>query len=386
MKKQQHFKIVIMLRLDIMPGRQELIGVFRYMKRKGLRWDIQLRSPSEIKPEQFTGENAPDGIINAESQLSTAAETIVRTAIPVVSLDVPPEILSKRQHNIVFLHTDNEAIGKTCMEHLMEKGKFATWGFVHDVHHRPWSYARQRAFKAAVANAGLPFTELKPEGESDLAPWIKALPKPAAIMVACDRRAVQVLETCRLCEIDIPSQVVVVSVDNDEMYCECSSPTISSLDPDFENEGYLAAAELDRMLRKKCSQPAKTIVTPVGKVVERESTTPIPTSALLVQKAMDFIKNNACKGIGVKDVVEELGVSRRLADLRFQQYCGTSILETITDQRMSKVRRLLSTTHLSMARIAASCGFNTPKHLAVAFRKKFGCSMRDYRNARTSNS
>ncbi len=220
------------------------------------------------------------------------------------------------------------------------------------------------------------------EEENDLTGWLKAIPKPAAIMVACDRRAMQVLEACQMNNIDIPGQVAIVSVDNDEMYCECVSPTVSSLDPDFENEGYLAAAELDRMLRKKANVPAKTIITPAGKIVERESTTPIPTSALLVQKALDFIKNNAHKGIGVKDVVEELGVSRRLADLRFQQYSGKSILETINDQRMTRVKRLLSTTPLTIGKIATICGFNSPKHLSVSFRKKFNCSMSDYRNRR----
>lgn len=380
MEKKPHYRVVILLRLDIMPGRQELIGIFRYMKRKGLRWDIQLRSPSDITSDQFSGTGAPDGVINAESQLSAAADTIVRTDIPIVSLDVPSDILAKRTHDIVFLHADNDAIGKTCMAHLAEKGKFASWGFVHDAHHRPWSYARKQAFKAAVRKAGFRFCEMSAGRENDLPGWLKTLPKPAAVMVACDRRAMQVLEACQMQGIDIPGQIAIVSVDNDEMYCECSSPTISSLDPDFENEGYLAAAELDRMLRKKTSSPAKTIITPAGKVVERESTTPIPTSALLVQRALDFINANAHKGIGVRDVVEELGVSRRLADLRFHQYCGKSILETINDQRMTRVKRLLSTSKLGMGKIASICGFNSPKHLSVAFRKKFNCSMSDYRN------
>ena len=76
MKKKPHYKIVIMLRLDIMPGRQELIGIFRYMKRKGLRWDIQLRSPSDITSSQFSGSGAPDGVINAESHYLALLECI----------------------------------------------------------------------------------------------------------------------------------------------------------------------------------------------------------------------------------------------------------------------------------------------------------------------
>jgi len=91
------------------------------------------------------------------------------------------------------------------MAHLAEKGRFASWGFVHDTHRRPWSQTREKA-----------------------------------------------------------------------------------------------------------SLPAKTIVVPARKVVERESTTPITTSAQLVQRAIDFIGMNAHKGIGVNDVVRELGVSRRL--------------------------------------------------------------------------
>ena len=268
------------------------------------------------------------------------------------------------------------------MAHLAEKGRFASWGFVHDTHRRPWSQTREKAFRQAVGAAKLNYVAPAETRGQSLAQWLQELPKPAAVMVACDRRAIQVLETCQASDIDIPEQLALVSVDNDEMYCECASPTVSSLDPDFENEGYLAAAELDRLLRAKSSLPAKTIVVPARKVVERESTTPITTSAQLVQRAIDFIGMNAHKGIGVNDVVRELGVSRRLADLRFQQYWGKSILATINEQRMAKVKRLLSTTALSMGKIASSCGFNSPKHLSVAFRKKFGCSMSDYRNRR----
>lgn len=382
MRQRRYFKIIILLRLDIMPGRQELIGIFRYMKRKGLRWNIQLRSPSEVTDDIFEGPDAPDGVMVAESQLALTAGVLSRLAIPVVALDVPPDTLIARTHNIVFLHADNVSIGKACMAHLAEKGRFASWGFVHDTHRRPWSQTREKAFRQAVGAAKLNYVAPAETRGQSLAQWLQELPKPAAVMVACDRRAIQVLETCQASDIDIPEQLALVSVDNDEMYCECASPTVSSLDPDFENEGYLAAAELDRLLRAKSSLPAKTIVVPARKVVERESTTPITTSAQLVQRAIDFIGMNAHKGIGVNDVVRELGVSRRLADLRFQQYWGKSILATINEQRMAKVKRLLSTTALSMGKIASSCGFNSPKHLSVAFRKKFGCSMSDYRNRR----
>ena len=382
MKQKRHYKILISLRLDIMPGRQELIGIFRYIKRKGVRWDILLRSPAELSPDMFSAGNAPDGVIHAESQLSAVAEELVNSDIPIVSIDTPPEILAKRARNIVFVHADNEFIGRACMRHLSGKGRFASWGFVHDTHHRPWSHTRRQAFVAAVRAAGGRFVPMTEKDEANMPEWLESLPKPAALMVACDRRAIQVLEACREKRIKVPEQVVIVSVDNDEMYCECVSPTISSLDPDFENEGYIAAAELDRMLlrRSHSGLTARTITTPARKVVERESTSPIPTSALLAHRALAFITAYAHTGIGVKDVVEELGASRRLVDLRFRQYCGKSILEAIIDQRVAKAKRLLSGSGMKMSKIAESCGFSSAKHMSVMFRKRCGVSLSDYRN------
>ncbi|MDD4016790.1 MAG: substrate-binding domain-containing protein [Kiritimatiellae bacterium] len=379
MKTKTRYRIMVMLRLDIMPGRQELIGIFRYMKRKGLNWNVQIRSPAEIRPDTFKGASAPDGVITAESQIVGAAESLVASKIPIVSLDVPPEIFARRKKNIVFIRTDNAAIGRMAAAHLESKGRFMSCAFVPDSHRRPWSIERERAFAAAVGKAGFTCVSMTEKDEGNLPGWIAALPKPAAVMVACDRRAVQVLEACQAANVEVPGQLSLVSVDNDEMYCEFGSPTVSSIDPDFENEGYLAAAELDRLLKSQTPCSAKTMISQVRKVVERESTSPVSPAAHLVRKALDFISRNACRGIGVEDVVEELGVSRRLADLRFRQFHGQTILETISERRFTKVKRLLMNTRLPIAAIAANSGFGGPKHLAVAFRKRFGMTMREFR-------
>lgn len=383
MKHSWAKKVLVLLRLDIMPGRQELIGIFRYMKQKGCDWDIRLMSPFEVSPEVFseTGSGHFNGVINAETQIAKAAQALAASRLPIVSLDAPSVLLKSRHHQIVFMKTDNEAIAQTVARHFASKGNYNSYAFIHDTHKRPWSQERELAFRKIVGKVHVP-KEDEPTA-SDLSKFLAALPKPSAVFVACDRRAVQILECCRDINIRIPDQLALVSVDNDEMYCNFTSPTITSVEPDFENEGFMAAAELDKLMSKRSAQPAKTIVCAIKNIVERESTTPAAPSAALVRRALAYISANACRRISVEDVVAELGVSRRLADLRFHQLQNKTILETIIDVRLAKVKRLLANTKMSAAAIAANSGFPKPKYLYTLFRRKFGMSMKTFRRERT---
>ena len=83
-------------------------------------------------------------------------------------------------------------------------------------------------------------------------------------------------------------------------------------------------------------------------------------------------------GITAADVVRQLHVSRRLADLRFREITGTSILAYITDIRLEKVKRLLTDTDLRVEEIARHCGY-TAGNLKNLFARHFHCSMRAFR-------
>lgn len=75
-----------------------------------------------------------------------------------------------------------------------------------------------------------------------------------------------------------------------------------------------------------------------------------------------------------------LKCSRRLADLRFRELQGTSILEAIRKVQMEEVCRLLRTTNLSTSAIAEQTGFASAKHLPEMFKAAFGCSLSAYRH------
>ena len=52
---------------------------------------------------------------------------------------------------------------------------------------------------------------------------------------------------------------------------------------------------------------------------------------------------------------------------------------TLQEERLRRVRELLSETNAPIGEIAALCGFASDGYLKELFRRRFGCSMRAWR-------
>ena len=74
-------------------------------------------------------------------------------------------------------------------------------------------------------------------------------------------------------------------------------------------------------------------------------------------------------------------VSRSLADLRFREFQGETIRETITRIRLEEVKKRLLSTQIPVGKLARVCGFLNVSHLEVMFRRRYGLSMGRWRAA-----
>ena len=79
------------------------------------------------------------------------------------------------------------------------------------------------------------------------------------------------------------------------------------------------------------------------------------------------------------DVVAHLGVSRRLADLRFREYHGKTIHETIIETKLEELSMRLLTSNRAISNIAAALGFDDLSYLGRIFRKRYGMTMSEWR-------
>ena len=94
----------------------------------------------------------------------------------------------------------------------------------------------------------------------------------------------------------------------------------------------------------------------------------------LARKALAFIRDNACDGITSADVIRHLGCSRSLANLRFREATGKSILEAIHDVRFRTATDMLANGRLSAQAVAGRCGYKSTSFFRREFKRRMGVS------------
>ncbi|MBO0858005.1 MAG: substrate-binding domain-containing protein [Chloracidobacterium sp.] len=204
-------------------------------------------------------------------------------------------------------------------------------------------------------------------------------PKPLGVLAANDNRGRQALEACRACNLRAPEEVAVISVDNDELLCQLSSPPLSSVEQGAKRLGYEAAALLNRIMEGKQPRQRQVVIDPIG-VVTRRSTDILAIQDPKVSKAMTFIQENAFDGIKVPDVVNAVAISRSGLENRFAAVLGYTIHNAIRKVQMERVRLLISETNLPLKQVAADTGFNSVQHMTTLFAKVYGQPPAKYRN------
>jgi len=371
-------KVLIALKMASISGQNKMAGIFRYLNERygeSSPWDVRLvRTKSELTEDALKSaiSNGTDGFIVSIPDTEDAVGPLAETSIPTIVIDIHAGALEKRSKNIAFIRSSAEDIGRKAAHFLLGQGVAHSYAFLHSDPMMDWSRARFEVFRTALGDAGLWCEEIFDPSAA------AKLKRPAAVFCANDDRAFDLIKHLSAKRIKIPHGMAVLGVDNDALICENARPRLSSVQPDFEEEGRLAAETLDAMMQGR--NPAKrTLLVGVKKIVQRESTAEQSHSGRLVQKAVAYIDRHALEGIGVRDVVKHLKCSRRLADLRFRELQGRSILDAITERRLDEVKRLLAGTRDKMNVIASACGYKNPTYLKNLFKKQFGMSMSDFR-------
>jgi AraC-like DNA-binding protein len=142
--------------------------------------------------------------------------------------------------------------------------------------------------------------------------------------------------------------------------------------------GTRAAIEIKKLISGEKSPEETIFIAPVG-IAERTSSKPTLPATTMVRNIKKFIENNKSNRYGVADIVQYLGVSRRLAELRFQQLEGKTIHQAIESARLNEAKRLLRKTSYSISEIAKRSGFSGQNRFSHLFKERFGMSPKIWR-------
>jgi LacI family transcriptional regulator len=224
----------------------------------------------------------------------------------------------------------------------------------------------------------LPSTMSWKKMESHTRQWLRSLPKPVALFASNDILARSLADTCIQLNLNVPTDVALLGVDNDELECELTSPPLSSIAIPGERIGYEAAKQLDQAMSSKKFSPQRIFLPPI-RIVQRQSTETIAVQDSTVIAALTYIRAHSAEGINVANVIRSIGSGRRELERKFRSILGRSVLQEIRSARIHQVQKLLTDTDLPMPAIAKLTGFSSAHRLAIVFHRTCGLPPTAYR-------
>ncbi len=344
-------------------GRGVIRGVSNYAKAHG-PWNFYI-NPADIQPHL-----PPSRLWHIDAVLGRISQP--RDLSQVLSQKIPVVWLGYSDYpGPCYVRSNSPSVCRLVFEHLQHRGfvRFAYCG-----EHTKWGDERREDFLRCVQAARLEFHDFKATREhgktleQQLIDWLTALPKPIGLLAQDDLLARVVIDMCRFAGVSVPEQIAVIGVDNDELICNVSTPTLSSVSVNAELVGFRAASALDALMRGEDPGPT-VLVEPLG-VISRQSTDTVGVDDPVVAEALRFIREHFAEKIAVSDLVRRVLVSRRTLELRFEKVVGRSPYEEIERVRLLRARELLVHTDMKIASISAKAGFASAQYMHQVFQRE----------------
>ncbi len=212
----------------------------------------------------------------------------------------------------------------------------------------------------------------------ELNEWLSSLPKPVAIFACDDYFALQVAEMCKINNIDIPNEISLLGVDNDELICSLSYPSISSIVTDDENIGYITGEKLHTLIINKKNIPFKIIKRPI-RIEKRQSTEKYNISNKYIIQIIEYIEKNFMFDISIDQLTQVVPLSRRSLEQKFKEAMDTTIYQFVLERRIEYLSYKLLTTQENLMDIAIESGFNDIKNAYRIFKKSTGYTPLNFR-------
>ena len=371
-------KVALLIETSNAYARGLLGGIEDYVLGHG-PWSVYLG-------EQGRGERPPDWLAkwDGDGIIARVENRRIARALEAVRLPVVDVSAARLVPAAPVVTTDDAAIARLAAQHFTERG-FRHFAFCGDARFA-WSVGRGEAFSLFIRGGGgacavyaAGRTPAGGDAETDgIARWLRALPKPVAVFACYDARGQRVLDACRRAGLEVPEEVAVLGVDNDALLCALTPPPLSSIIPNTRRAGWEAAALLAVLMQGGKVAPGPHLIPPLG-VATRQSTDVLAVDDPPVARVLHYIREHACEGIGVGDVLRHCPMARRSLEGRMKALLGRSPHEEILRVQLNRVKELLTGTDLSLGEIAERAGFRHTEYLSVVFKRECGTTPSAYR-------
>ena len=384
-KKLHRRRILLLADFAYASGKAVASGVIQFVSsHSGIDLLVHGRTSEMPKMlEHLVPTSGIDGIISCFGTDMDFMHGLLKSLprVPVVFASVGHGVASVHARRSVAIFCDQASVANAAADLLVRHG-LSVFGYVGSRYENAvatWDAERRDAFCGAIAKHGFRAAVYSPSSAdadselADLSSWLRTLPKPCGVLVSDDMRAMQVLNVCRADGIAVPEQIQVVGVDNEEWICCHTSPTLTSVEVDFEGCGQRAAETLLAIMEgRKHSREASF---GIRRVAQRMSTTDMRGDANRAVRAREWIRANCCRQIEASECAAALGCSTRTLQLSYKSVFGRTLQQDLIEMRLEHAKKLLSDTDIPVCRVPEFCGVKAASHFMRQFKARTGMTM-----------
>lgn len=364
-------KKTVLVHLDSARGysRDILRGIYAY-NNEFSHWNIVYEPAYFLKNSEDRGNVnviqhiCPDACI---IEYSENLHDLINQGIPVV------QVAAVHSHPDVPVVLGNyEQEGRMAATYFRRKG-FKNVGFF-GIRNLSWSEARLSSFSKNATDLDCSFFSYLLEGiDKDilssnfigLDEWLKNLPKPVGILCCNDNFGQILISSCVKAGLNVPHEVAVLGIDNDDLICNITYPNLSSIARNRNKIAFDICALLDNMMQG--AKPSTQIIPaePI-EIIERASTDSLGYSDQIVAEANRFISGNLNRSITVNDVALHCRVTVKVLNSKFRSITGSSVHQEIQFRKLHRFKKLLESS-LTVREIAFELGFEDSSHVSRWF-------------------
>lgn len=386
MPKRKRVQILVHLDMRHIASQKFAGGVMRYA---ASHKDVEVQFSDRRQPTpplRYFNAWAHDGlIIDSSGDAYTDRQIAALAGRVAVFVNMRPRRL--RGVAIATLTSDDTALASE-MALFMTRKQLRNYAFVEAPGGEPWSSTRLRAFTSALERRGARLVaSFRPPAISwvgqkkALVSWLKRLPTPCGIWVAYDMLAKQVIDACGEAGLGVPDTFKIAGVDDEPFVCEHTTPSLTSIAPDFENGGFTAAEFIDKALSGRLKPHGITRMSFGANIVtERYSTSGTSGAAHRIALAQELVRKGAARRISVNELATTLGISLRQLEIDYLQITGRTMGADLREFRLERMKSLLRESDLPIKQVAGECGYASASYAQTMFRRMVGVTMLRYRN------
>jgi LacI family transcriptional regulator len=209
--------------------------------------------------------------------------------------------------------------------------------------------------------------------------FLKTLSLPHGIWCEDDFIARFVCDRAEAKKLSIPGDIAVLGF-QDYRVARMNRPTITTIPQPGQIIGRKALEWIHESLQegKQCEG---VIAVPCPPVEARDSTMGKQGNTRRYRQAMATIREHACTGLTVEDLVGSVPVSQPTFSMHFAKIYGRTPGAEIRAVRLERAKHYLRSTTFSIERIAGLCGFEQSGKFSTFFRRETAMTPSAYRHS-----